>query len=87
MKKLLRRWLDIDEILTNQRRISLLCEEIIKFNSQIQEKLDDINSINFIEKLDKVEFNAERLNQMLLELKGVVAMSRAALQDKKNQHM
>lgn len=87
MKKLLRRWLDIDEILTNQRRIDLLCEEIIKFNSQIQEKLDDINSINFIEKLDKVEFNAERLNQMLLELKGVVAMSRAALQDKKNQHM
>jgi hypothetical protein len=87
MKKLLRRWLSIDELLKNQEAIYFRYEELVQYNSQISDKLEMILEQDLNENLKKVEFNVSRVNQMLLELKGVVAMARAMLDQGKTKPM
>lgn len=79
MKKLLRRWLSIDEILANQVCLEQKFHDQEEAADNLAQALDEVLDLNLDEKMDKVEENFSRLNQILLELKGIVAISRASL--------
>jgi hypothetical protein len=77
MKKLLRKWFGIDEIIKDQNRNLNSLLHVIEINGEMLKKLEEISDLRLDEKLEKVDENTKKLNQMLLELKGVVEMTRA----------
>lgn len=83
MKKLLRRWLSIDDIIEYQKQQACGYEEVCQRLLQIEGKIGFHNDLP--EKVEFLQDNTIRLNAMMLELKGVVATARAMIDQGKTK--
>ena len=81
MKKFIRRWLGIDELLGKLLRIEMAFVESQECNEDFSSNLDKILELNLVDTVEKLRDNTKRVNQMLLELKGVVSISRSLLKE------
>lgn len=81
MKKFIRRWLGIDDILGKLLRLEVAYDESQECNIALSINLDKILELNLVDTIEKLRDNTKRVNQMLLELKGVVAISRSLLKE------
>lgn len=77
------RWLSIDEILSNQISLLQKLNDREEALDNLAQALDEVLDLDLDVKMDKVDENFERLNMILLELKGVVAMARSSLNKSK----
>lgn len=85
MKKLLRRWLSIDEILERQNDIDKAIRDREEAHDNLAQCIDGLLDLKFDDNFEKLEDNTKRINSMILELKGVVAMARAVVSEGKTK--
>lgn len=85
MKKLLRRWLSIDEIIFKQDDLEDAMRHREEFYDNLAKCINKLLFMKLDEKFEKLEDNTIRLNAMMLELKGVVAMARATVDQGKSK--
>jgi len=81
MKKLLRRWLSIDDILFNQQQLLSVQTDL----ADVIQHLEDIEKFCNLNKFEKLEQNTTQLNSMMLELKGIVSIARAMVDQGKTK--
>ncbi len=77
--------LGLNLIEEHQITINLRLEEICCRLDQIEEKLTDYNFDKIPDAIENLEDNIKRVNQMTLELKGIVSQSRAAINISRNK--
>jgi hypothetical protein len=75
----IQRILLIDEIYNKQLENTLILNEIQRCVSRVEAKLENLQKIEMNDSLEKYIENIKKANEMVLEIKGLIAQSRPSI--------